>query len=114
MTTKERRPGADDHRGDDDQPGGEVNRDRIPPNRRSTASWSQRHRSRVNRIFTELDTPAVGHRTGDREWNTSEIRAVELAAAHLRDLTLYGGWQCPESARKACRCKACSCNREAG
>jgi hypothetical protein len=114
MTYTERHPGVQHRGGVEDQLGGEVSSERSPPNRRSTASWSQRHRSRVNRIFTELDTPAVGHWTGDREWSASELRAVELAAAHLRDLTLYGGWQCPESARQAWRCKACPCNREAG
>jgi hypothetical protein len=96
------RGAANDHRIAD-----EISTDGSRPHRRGAATWAQRHRSRVDRIFSGLD-PWTGDR---REWSDSELRAVELAAEHLRSLNLYGGWQCPESARRAWQCQRCPCQR---
>jgi hypothetical protein len=104
---KEDRPGV--NRADDDRPGGVVTADDSRPNRRSAATWTQRHRGRVDRIFTGRDPWTGDH----RDWSDSELRAVELAAEHLRSLNLYGAWQCPESARQAWRCRSCPCQRDA-
>jgi hypothetical protein len=108
---KEHRPGAGDHQGDADQSrAGAVNPDLIPRQRqRSSDSWADRHRSRVNRIFNNT----TDQRTDEDHWSASELMAFELAAEHLRALGLYGGWQCPESARRAWRCQRCPCQREA-
>jgi hypothetical protein len=110
MTETDSRPG-EGHRGDiDDQHrAGEVTRDRIPPNRRGTASWSQRHQSRVNKIFSGTDPRIGGYR--DREWTDRELAAWYVTAEHLRDLGLFGRWQVPESVRHAWRRRACSCCR---
>lgn len=97
------RGAANDHRIAD-----EIIADGSRPRGRGAATWAQRHRSRVDRIFTGRD-PWTGEH---REWTDSELRAVEVAAAHLRALNLYGGWQVPESARQAWRCQRCPCSRE--
>jgi hypothetical protein len=108
MPRNDGRPGegsrgaANDHRIAD-----EISTDGSRPHRRGAATWAQRHRSRVDRIFSGLD-PWTDDR---REWSDSELRAVELAAEHLRSLNLYGGWQCPESARRAWQCQRCPCQR---
>jgi hypothetical protein len=107
MTLKKRRPddAGDHHRGDADDHSA-VTSDRSRTNRRSAATWAQRHRSRLDRIFAESDPW-----TGDREWTDAELRAVKLAAEHLRSLGLYGSWQTSQGARAAWRCRRCPCQR---
>jgi hypothetical protein len=80
------------------------------PGRRSAATWAQRHRSRIDRIFTGRDPWTA---SAYREWTDAESRAFELAAEHLRNLNLYGCWQCPKSASRAWRCQRCPCHRDA-
>jgi hypothetical protein len=99
------RGAANDHRIADET----ITDDGSRPRRRAAATWAQRHRARVDRIFN-----AAYPRTADcREWSDAELRAFELTAGHLRAHDLYGSWQCPESARAAWRCRSCPCNRDA-
>jgi hypothetical protein len=103
VTDKKRRPGLSDRGDADDLESGQADHSR----RRGDVPWGVRHRSRVNRIFDA----AYQQRAGDHELTASELRAVERAAAHLRDLNLYGSWQISESARVAWRCQRCPCHR---
>jgi hypothetical protein len=77
------------------------------PGRHGAATWAQRHRTRIDRIYAVRD-PWTGEH---REPTDAELKAVEVAATHLRALGLYGAWQCPESARAAWRCRSCPCQR---
>ena len=78
--------------------------------RRGTATWAQRHRSRLDRIYGVRDPWNGDH--GYHEWTDCEVNAWEAAAEHLRAQGLYGRWQTPESVRQVRRRRACLCNRE--
>jgi hypothetical protein len=105
MTTENRRLGGEgDHRDG-------VTDDKPEPIRRAAATWAQRHRARLDRIFAGRD-PWLDY---DRRtaWTDSELRAWERTAGYLRGEGLFGRWQVPESARAAWRCRSCPCNRDA-
>lgn len=73
----------------------------------AVTTYSQRHRSRINRIFSVTHQQTEDY----RGWTDSELRACAVAAEHLRSADLFGGWQVPESARPAWRCQRCPCHR---
>lgn len=74
--------------------------------RRAAASWSQRHRARVDRAFRGLGDSPGDH---PNDWG-AEIRSWQAAADHLRACGLYGRWQLPDSVRVAWRRRSCRCN----
>jgi hypothetical protein len=110
MTSKNSRPG-DHHRGDVNQRG-YTQKTTPDPSSTARATWTLRHRSRVNKIFKAMDP-----RTGDYldDWSTSDLRAFQAAAEHLRAHGLYGSWQIPPSVPQTWRHqhRCCTCGRDA-
>jgi peptidoglycan/xylan/chitin deacetylase (PgdA/CDA1 family) len=81
---------------------------------RAAASWSQRNRARLDRIFGVRD-PWIDEQCSE-DWTYGEAEAAWHAAAdHLRAHGLFSSWQIPASVRVAwyCRRCPCRCRREA-
>jgi hypothetical protein len=83
----------------------------MATHRRGTATWAQRHRSRLDRIY---GVPWNGdddyHDCTDRE-----VNAREATVAHLQAHGLYGSWQVPPTVAQTWRHRrrCCTCGRDA-